>query len=279
MTLATETAAARGSKSSSAATKSAGKTAKASGKKVAASKSKNKSDSKSVLAVPLAPGPAPETPEADVALVKSAIAALRSSNATKATEIQANISDPTARKLVEWLILRNDHNGVQSKRYLAFIEANPHWPNRTFFRRRAEAMLWVENIKPAQALSFFEGSPPQSGMGRLVLARALLAQDDKERAGALIREAWRNDALSTDVEKQVLERYSEFLSRADHKARMEERLFAGDNEAGLRAARRLGAGDVAIAQARIATHKKAGKAKKLFDAVPADARCEPRIIF
>jgi peptidoglycan lytic transglycosylase len=284
MTLATETAAARASKSSSAASvKSAGKTAKASGKKVAAGKSKdkskNKSDSKSVLAVPLAPGPAPETPEADMALVKSAIAALRSANASKATEIQANISDPTARKLVEWLILRNDHNGVQSKRYLAFIEANPNWPNRTMFRRRAEAMLWVENIKPAQALSFFDGSPPQSGMGRLVLARALLAQDDKERAGALIRDAWRNDPLSADIEKLVLERYSEFLTRADHKARMEERLFAGDNEAGLRAARRLGAGDVAIAQARIAINRKAGNAKKLLDAVPAEARRDPGYLF
>ena len=279
VTLATDTAEARGSKSSSAATKSAGKTAKASGKKQSASKSKNKSDSKSVLAVPLAPGPVPETPEADMALVKSAIAALRSMNASKATEIQANISDPTARKLVEWLILRNDHNGVQSKRYLAFIEANPNWPNRTMFRRRAEAMLWVENIKPAQALSFFDGSPPQSGMGRLVLARALLAQDDKERAGALIRDAWRNDPLSADSEKLVLERYSEFLTRADHKARMEERLFAGDNDGGLRAARRLGAGDVAIAQARIAINKKAGNAKKLLDAVPADARRDPGYLF
>jgi peptidoglycan lytic transglycosylase len=279
ITLATETAAARASKSSAATAKSAGKTSKASGKKEVAGKSKDKSESKSTLAIPLAPGPAPETPEADVALVKSAIAALRSSNASKATEIQANISDPTARKLVEWLILRNDHNGVQSKRYLAFIEANPHWPNRTFFRRRAEAMFWVENIKPAQALSFFEGSPPQSGMGRLVLARALLAQDQKERAGALIREAWRNDPLSTDVEKQVLERYSEFLSRADHKARMEERLFAGDSEAGLRAARRLGAAEVAIAQARVAINKKAGNAKKLLDAVPAEARRDPGYLF
>src|SRR5262245_19586389 len=42
VTLATDTAEARGSKSSSAATKSAGKTAKASGKKQSASKSKNK---------------------------------------------------------------------------------------------------------------------------------------------------------------------------------------------------------------------------------------------
>ena len=50
-------------------------------------------------------------------------------------------------------------------------------------------------------------------------------------------EAWRNDPMSADVEKQVLERYSEFLSRVDHKARMEKRLFALDNETAMRAAR------------------------------------------
>jgi soluble lytic murein transglycosylase len=140
------------------------------------------------------------------------------------------------------------------------------------FRRRAEAMLWVENVKPAQAQSFFKGSPPQAGIGRLVLARALLAQGDTEGASALVREAWRNDALSSDIEKQVLERYSEFLSRADHKARVERRLCAADNEAALRTARRLGGADVAIAQARIALNRKGGDAKKLLDAVPAQAR-------
>ncbi len=48
--------------------------------------------------------------------------------ASKATGVAANISDPAARKLVEWLILRGDHNGADSKRYLAFIAANPSWP-------------------------------------------------------------------------------------------------------------------------------------------------------
>src|SRR5205807_5291683 len=134
--------------------------------------------------------------------------------------------------------------------------------------KRAEAMLWVENVKPAQAINFFDGSPPQSGMGRLVLARALIAQGDIEAAKPLIREAWRDHSLSADVEKQVLERYAEFLTRADHKARMEKREIAADNEAALRVARRLGAADLAIAQARIAINRKGADVKKLLDAVP-----------
>jgi soluble lytic murein transglycosylase len=286
--LASEAAAKRaGAKSAPATTaKAAGKAAKPSGKKVAAGKSKGGKSSKEAVSqksvvpqIPLAQGPAPQTSDAEIALVRSAIDALRKGGASKATDVAAAISDPAARKLVEWIILRSDHNGANSKRFLAFIAANPNWPNLAMFRRRAEAMLWVENVKPAQALAFFNGSPPQSGMGRLVLARALTEQGDTETASALVRETWRSDSLSADVEKQVLERYSEFLTRADHKARMEKRLAALDHEPALRAARRLEAADLAIAQARIALTRKAGNTKKLLDAVPAEARRDPGYLF
>ena len=228
---------------------------------------------------PLVQAPTPETSDGDIALVKSAIENVRRGATSKASEIEASIFDPVARKLVEWLILRDDHNGVGSRRYLAFIAANPSWPSLAAFRRRAEAMLWNEKPKPTQVLRFVEETPPQTGAGRLVLARALLAQGDSEGAKAQIREAWRYGAMSADFEKQVLENYSEFLTRVDHKARMEKRLFAGDHEAALRMARRLGAADLAIAQARIAFNRKAGNAKKLLDAVPAEARNDPGYLF
>jgi len=230
-------------------------------------------------AVPLAQTPTPQTSDPDVALVKSAIDSLRSGGADKATGVQATISDPVARKLVEWIILRSDRNGAGSARYTAFIAANPTWPSLAMFRRRAEALLWVENVKPPQVLGFINGSPPQSAKGRLVLARALLAKGDTAGARAQVREAWRNDPMPADVEKQVLENYSEFLSRADHKVRMEKRLFAADNETATRAACRLGGADVAIAQAHIALNRKGSNAKKLLDAVPAEARHDTGYIF
>ena len=229
--------------------------------------------------MPLAQAPALHTSEADVALVKNAIDTLRKGGASKATSVAAGISDPVARKLVEWIILRSDHNGADSARYTAFTAANPSWPSLGAFRRRAEAMLWVENAKPARVMSFFDGSSPQSAMGRLVLARALMAQGDTEGAKALVRDAWRNDPIPADVEKQVLERYADFLSRADHKARMEKRLFAADKDSAMRAARRLGGADLAIAQLRLALGGKGGNAKKLLDAVPEEARRDPGYLF
>ena len=60
---------------------------------------------------------------------------------------------------------------------------------------------------------------------------------------------------------------------------MEKRLFAVDNETAMRAARRLGGGDVAIAQARIALNGKGGNAKKLLDAVATEARHDTGYLF
>ena len=140
--IADQAAARHRAKSSSAATVKSDKLAtsgekasseKASGgKKTAKGKSKDDKSAPKSSGVPqirLRPGPEPEVSAADVALVKSSLDALRSGGASKATGIAASISDPAARKLVEWLILRGDHNGVDSKRYLAFIAANPGWPS------------------------------------------------------------------------------------------------------------------------------------------------------
>jgi soluble lytic murein transglycosylase len=220
------------------------------------------------------PASLPDVSAADVALVRKAIENLRR-NPGSATQTETAISDPAVRKLVEWLILRSG-NRFRTSRYLAFIAANPDWPGLSAFRRYAEEMLWIEDAKPREVLRFFADSPPQSARGRLTLARALYAQGEIEDARAQVRHAWRNDSMTADLEQQVLKLHSELLSREDHKARMERRLGAGDKEAALRAAHRLGNAQVAIARARIAlSGKSAGKSSKPLDGVPAEAHEDP----
>jgi soluble lytic murein transglycosylase len=225
--------------------------------------------------IPLAQAPPPEISDSDIAQVKRALETLRNNNVDDATKIEASISDPVARKLVEWVILRYSDNGAEASRYVAFITANPTWPSLTLFRRRAEAMLWVEDPNPAQVRNFFNGSPPVSARGRLVLARALAAQGDRPGAEAQVRQAWREEPFSGDVESQVVDDYGQVLSRADHKARMEKCLDLGESECALRAARRLGETQVAIARLRIALNKNSGKPTKLLEEVPAEAHHDP----
>ena len=188
-------------------------------------------------------------------------------------------SVPELRKLAEWIILRHHNSTAESTRYVAFIARNPRWPSLGMFRRYAEEKLWAERPAPKQVRSFFADARPQTPRGRLSLARALLADGETEAGSALIREAWRNDPMSADLEEQVLKSYSDLLGRADHKARMEKRLFAHDHESALRAARRLGVLNVAIARLRIAINGKGGNAKKLLEAVPAEAHGDPGYLF
>lgn len=228
---------------------------------------------------PLTFAPTAGTSVADMQLVKQAIDESQANKASAATQTMQSIQDPLARKLVEWAILRGDGNGASFARYNAFIVNNPSWPGINFMRRRAEAMLWTEKPDTATVQTFFAQTPPLTSKGRFAQARALVAMGDRANAQRLVREGWRSEGLSSDLEDMVIDQFSELLSAADHKTRMDARLYAEDIDGSLRAAKRLGANEMAIAKARIAVIGKAKNAKALLDAVPAAARHDAGYIF
>src|SRR5262249_55723784 len=216
---------------------------------------------------------------ADVAGVKTAVGLARQGKTSQATDEQHAISDPAARKLVEWAILRSDNNNADFPRYAAFIAVNPNWPAIGALRRRAEAMLWVENVEPAKVRAFFAKEPPLTARGRFALARALIAQGDRAGAQGYVREAWRNDSFGPDLEDEAMEAFGNLITTADHKARMDMRLYAEDVESGLRSAGRASGNASTIAKARVAVIKKTDNAKALLDAVPAEAKHDVGYIF
>ncbi len=225
----------------------------------------------------VAPGAA--TSPADIAAVKRVIEDSRKGKLADADAAENSIGDPVARKLAEWIILRSDNTNPSFARYAAFVNANPSWPHAALFRRRAENALWNDDLSEAEVLAFFTNHKPRTAKGRYMLARALLAKGDREGAAALVRYAWRHEELSADAESKVLAMFGGLLTRADHKARMDQRFYADDIEAGMRAANRLGGDDLAIGRARAAVIKRLNNARALLDAVPASARHDPGYIF
>ena len=215
----------------------------------------------------------------DIAAVKRVIEAAHKGRLADADTIENEIRNPVARKLAEWIILRSDNTNPSFARYAAFVSANPSWPHAALFRRRAENALWNDNLSDADVLAFFATHKPRTAKGRYMLARALLAKGDREGATALVRYAWRHEDCTADTESKVLEMFGNLLTRADHKARMDQRFYADDIEAGMRAAARLGGDELAIARARAAVIKRLNNAKALLDAVPASARHDPGYIF
>ncbi len=226
---------------------------------------------------PLAP-PALTASQADLATLKDALALARRSKARDATDLQQRISDPTARKLVEWAILRGDDNGLDFSRYRAFLAANPGWPSTIMFRRRAEAMLWQEKADLA-TIRAFTGDKPISGKGKLALARALLAQGDRAGAEPLVRDAWRTEPLTSDAEDDIFDTFGGLITREDDKARMEHRLYANDVSTALRAAHRLGGDEPNIAKARAAVNERSPTGKSLIEALPPSAHHDTGVLF
>jgi len=223
--------------------------------------------------------PAVATSPADLAAVKQAIDLVRKGRNSAAGEIARSVGDPVARKLIDWVVLRAEDDDFNFERYAAFIASNPSWPSLMQFRRKAEAALWQNAASDAQVRHFFAAQKPVSAKGKLALARAALNQGDRAHAQQLVRDAWRNDSLSADMERRVLDAFGPLLSAGDHKARMDRRLYAEDMDEAMRAAQRLGPSQVALAKARGAVVNKSSNAKALLDAVPADARNDATYIF
>jgi soluble lytic murein transglycosylase len=234
-------------------------------------------------ATPAAPAPkavAPPISPQDLATVKQAMALVSRGKIDEAHSLTRNIADRAAAKVVEWAILRSPYSdSVTFERYVAFITENPTWPSLELFRRRAEGALWEDRRDTRTVLNYFATRAPVSAKGRLVLARAMVAQGDRKSAEPLVREVWRRDSLSSTLEIMVINAFGDMLTAADHKIRMDERLYDQEIEPAMRMAQRLGPTQVAIAKARAAMIRKAGDVKALLDAVPADGRRDPGYIF
>ncbi|OAF15412.1 lytic transglycosylase domain-containing protein [Bradyrhizobium neotropicale] len=229
--------------------------------------------------LPAAVAATSSTSQGDKDTLENVIELVRKRRSGDATNAEAAISDPVARKLAEWIILRSEDNGASVERYRAFLSANPSWPSQTFLRRRLEAAMWDDRRDDSVAWSWFENESPISAKGRFSLAKAMLARGDRANAERLVREAWRSDPMSEDTENNALDQFGALLTPGDQKARMDSLLYGSEHEAALRAAKRLGAGYVALAKARIASYRKAPNTRALLEAVPRELHGDPGYIF
>src|SRR5262244_3574797 len=209
---------------------------------------------------------------ATLATIKGAIALARKGEPAQASDVKESISDPVARKVVEWAILCSGNNEVDFQRYVAFISDNPGWPNIGLLRRRAEAALWKERLDPPTVRAYFDKNQPLTAQGKFALARALLLESHRADAQNLVRETWRYNNFSGDLERQVLDVFRDLVTDADQKARMDMQLYAADVDGAMRSANRADGNAPVIAKARVAVIKKAADAKAQMDGVPAEVR-------
>lgn len=216
--------------------------------------------------------------EADIATLGRILAAARSGRIDQATSAQRELRDPVAKILSEWAILMTN-DGVSVERAAAFLRDHPAFPASRRIRLRAEGMLLENNVPAAEVRRFFGRSEPQSAKGSLALALALKETGEAQRATRMAREIWRTQDLSADVERRLIGAFGAALTHADHKARMDRMLHENQEATALRAAQRLGGGQVAIARAFSAAAARRSNAASLLSAVPSSLHRDPAYLF
>jgi soluble lytic murein transglycosylase len=209
----------------------------------------------------------------DLVAVKQTIALVQQHKYSDATALLAAIDDPVAKKLVEWVLLRDPESHAGFDRYAGFIQANPDWPSIPLLRQRAEARLWQERRDTATVRRFV-GVQPVSAHGRLALARVLLAEGDRAGTSRQVAAVWQSAELSAELETVVANSFSDQLTIADQIARFDRRIGAKDFGAAMRAAQRIGSAHVAIVKACQAAEANSKKSAALLAAVPTEAQAD-----
>ena len=106
------------------------------------------------IVAPFAPAATTATSPLDLSAVKQALDLVRKNRQDEATTGANSITDPVARKLVEWVILRSEDGANDFSRYSAFINANPSWPSIPLLRRRAEFSALAGPYRPTSGDRF-----------------------------------------------------------------------------------------------------------------------------
>ncbi len=151
----------------------------------------------------------------------SAFHAMQEDRWEVATKLAAR-DGPAAADLIEWYRLRSGRGTPQD--ILSFLRRNPDWPGLDYLRRRNEVRMIIASNE--EILEFYNDHTPQTGIGALTNASALIAAGQTGDAEATIVMAWRTLDLTTDEHDALITAYGELL-KPHHEARMHMAAWRG----------------------------------------------------
>ncbi len=114
--------------------------------------------------------------------------------------------------------------------YAGFLLTYPGLPEQDKLRGYAERAIERESIPVQQVASYFERFPPLTNAGRGQYAMALYGVGRPE-AQQVALEAWRGGSMNPLITSAIFARLGPVLTAADHDARMDALLWAGDSAA------------------------------------------------
>ncbi len=205
-----------------------------------------------VLFTPITAGIAKDLSDQDLALYRAAFHYAQHDEWGEAVAYAAKPRERLLAKVIRWMELARPKSGHSFSEIIAFIGANPTWPNQTGLLRQAEETMPAE--MPASAVArWFEAHGPVSALGVGRYADALVALGSRAKAAALVRRFWIEANFVTDGDEIAFRhRFAALLEPADHLARLDRVLWEHQSGAARRMFSLVDGDHRALAVARIA---------------------------
>lgn len=217
--------------------------------------------------------PASAQAPSDVAALRAAFAAVAEADWPAARRAVRGVA--AADTLVAWRQLREAGGDLRTAN--RFLADHPDWPGLRRLHRKGEEAL-SDQTPPGTVLSYFAETPPQTGAGARLMARALRTTGETAAADALLIETWTTKRLSEAETDRYLRDHGALLA-PHHAARIDMLLW----QARFRAADRLlplvGDDQQALARARIGLRRDAPGVDGLVARVPEDLRTHPGLAY
>lgn len=156
----------------------------------------------------------------DTALFRQGLERARARDVIGTRDVAARISDPVARKLVEWALIDTSAPQLPYSDLAAAQTSLAGWPRAESRRAATERALELAYAGPDAALALFANAPPTTAEGAIALADALEQRGRRDEARALITEWWRTRSFDEPVQARILTRWGGWLTQADHEARL-----------------------------------------------------------
>ncbi len=194
------------------------------------------------------------------------------------TQLSTPQPDPAIRAALEWAAIRSARSTLGFNRLQAFLATYPDFPMADWIRRRAESTLFDEHRSISDIRSFFANYQPDTAAGKLSLARLKLQDGDVQAAQNLVKNAWRENTISTSMERIIAKEFPNAISESDIRYRAERLVYKNEISEALRLASNLNEGFANSLKALHSALKERGNTEVLLNAVPPQEQRNPPYI-
>ena len=214
---------------------------------------------------------------ADAVLFADGLTAARARDIPATRDIMSRISDPIARKVVEWALLDTSADRMA---WFELSDAETRfagWPRAEARRTATEIALDRSGAGPDAALALFAETPPTTIQGAIALASALEQRGRPGEARSLIRDWWTTRSFDAATQSRILSLWPDWLTQADHDARLNV-LLLGPHGPATRAVLSMASADMQTVGTAVITLRSAYSAESIIAGLTQAQAMHPAVV-